>query len=250
MNLTHDNYYSVEASIYYMGATQFKDFMDCPARALATVKGDWKQPPNTAMLIGSYVDAHFSGTLDEFKSQNPDIFKKNGELLAGYLQANIIIDRIESDKAMMKYLSGEMQTIKTGTIGGVPFKIKMDSYKPDQFICDLKVMRDFKPIWKDGERMNFVTAWGYDYQGAIYRAVEGNDLPFVIAGATKETVPNIELMYIPADVLDDQISIVHELAPQFQMIKLGLVEPERCGHCDYCNATKVLGEPIDFREVE
>ena len=98
--------------------------------------------------------------------------------------------------------------------------------------------------------MNFVTAWSYDYQGAIYRAVESNDLPFVIAGATKETVPNIELMYVPADVLDDRISIVQELAPQFQMIKLGLVEPERCGRCDYCNATKVLDEPKDYREVE
>ena len=149
IKLTHENYYSIEANMQYMGSTQFSNFMDCQARALATVKGDWKESPTTAMLIGSYVDAHFSGTMGDFKSENPDIFKKNGELLASFQNANIIIERIQSDRAMMKYLSGEMQVIMTGTIGGVPFKIKMDSYKPDQFICDLKVMRDFKPIWKD-----------------------------------------------------------------------------------------------------
>lgn len=252
MHLTFENYHSAEANAHYMGSTQFKQFMECEACAMAMVKGDWKESPSTAMMIGSYVDAHFSGTLDLFKAQNPYIFKKDGDLKSEYIQANVIIERIESDASMMKYLTGEKQVIKTGTIAGVPFKIRIDSYKAGQFICDLKVMRNFESVWKDGQRMNFVEAWGYDYQGAIYRAVEGNDLPFIIAAASGKTsgaTPNIALMYIPADVLDDRLSMVQELAQQFQMIKLGLADPIRCERCDYCNSTKVLGEPIDYREV-
>ncbi len=235
-----------------MSHSQYKQFMDCEACALALINGEWAEEQTTAMLVGSYVDSHFSGTLEEFKANNPEIFKRDGELKADYQQANIIIQRIESSQAMMKYLTGEMQSCKTGLINGVPFKIRMDSYKPEQFICDLKVMRDFRPIWKEGERKNFVEAWGYDYQAAIYREIEGNNLPFIIAAAAGKTagsVVDIELMYIPAEVMEDRIATVRELAPMFQMIKLGLKEPVRCGKCDYCKATKVLGEPIDYREV-
>ncbi len=253
LELTMENYHSTCNNRDYMSYTQFKQFMDCEAAALALINGEWEEPQTTAMIFGSYVDAYFSGKIDQFKFENPDIFKRDGELKAEYLQANIIIQRIESSEAMMKYLTGEMQVIKTGLIAGVPFKIRMDSYKAGQFICDLKVMRDFKSVWLDGERKNFIEAWGYDYQAAIYREIEGNDLPFIIAAASGKTsgaVPNIELMYIPAEVLDDRIATVREFAPMFQMIKLGLKDPVRCGECDYCKATKVLGEPVDYREVD
>ena len=252
MELTIQNYHSTCNNVAFMSYTQFKQFMDCEACALALINGEWREEQTTAMIFGSYVDAYFSGSLEEFKANNPDIFKRDGELKADYQQANIIIARIESSKAMMKYLTGEMQVCKTGLINGVPFKIRMDSYKAGQFICDLKVMRDFKPCWIDGEHKNFVEAWGYDYQAAIYREIEGNNLPFIIAAAAGKTsgaTPDIELMYIPADVLEDRIAMVRELAPMFQMIKLGLQEPVRCGKCDYCKSTKVLGEPIDYREI-
>ena len=92
----------------------------------------------------------------------------------------------------------------TGEIDGVPVKIKMDSYHPDRAIVDLKIMRDFQPVWVDGKgKLPFAEAWGYDIQGAIYRAVEGNSLPFILAAATKEKVPDIALISIPTDVLKD-----------------------------------------------
>ena len=52
-------------------------------------------------------------------------------------------------------------------------------------------------------KQNFVEAWGYDIQAAIYQAVEGNRLPFFIAAVTKETVPDKALLEIPQEVIDD-----------------------------------------------
>jgi len=250
MQLTRQNYHSISANMEYIGCSQFKSFMKCEAAALAEVKGDWKQPSTPALLMGSYVDAHFSKEMDIFKAQTPQIFKRNGDLLATYTKANDAIARIESDEQMMHYLSGKKQVIMTGEIVGIKFKIMMDSYLPGETITDLKYMRDFAFTWKEGRRMNFVEFWGYDYQAAIYREIEGNSLPFRIAAATKESTPDIALLDIPHDVMDDRIDMVRAFAPQYQMIKLGLKEPTRCEHCDYCKATRVLTGPVDYRDME
>ena len=216
---------------------------------MAEIRGEYRDEPSTAMLVGSYVDAHFSGTLDLFRGQNPGIFKRDGSLKSEFEQANEIINRIECDELMMHYLSGQHQVIKTGNIAGVPFKIKIDSYSPGDWIVDQKIMRDFNRVWKDGAYKSFIEAWGYEYQAAIYQAVEGNQLPFIIAGATKESVPDIELLSIPQEVIDDRMEMISDLAPRYQAIKLGLEEPSRCGRCPYCRSKKILTRVIDYREI-
>ena len=124
------------------------------------------------LLVGSYVDAHFSNELATFKAQNPEIFTQKGDLKSEYRNAEYIIQRIERDDMMMEYLSGQMQVIQTGMIAGVPFKIKIDCLHPDK-IVDMKIMRDFNPIWVEGEgKLPFVEAWRYDIQAAIYQEVE------------------------------------------------------------------------------
>lgn len=249
MPLNESNYFSLENNLKFMGSSQFKAFMACEAAAMAEIRGEYRDEPSIAMLVGSYVDAHFSGTLDLFRAQNPGIFKRDGTLKSEFEQANDIINRIECDELMMHYLSGQHQVIKSGSIAGVPFKIKIDSYSPGQWICDQKIMRDFNRVWKDGGYKSFVEAWGYDFQAAIYQAIEGNRLPFIIAAATKEAVPNIELLLVPQDVIDDRMEMISELAPRYQEIKLGLEEPSRCGVCPYCRSKKVLTRVIDYREV-
>ena len=146
MILTNENYFSKEADMEYMSVSQFKAFVQCEAAALASIKGEWEQPKTTALLVGSYVDAHFEGTLDLFKAKNPEIFTKQGTLKAEYKQAEEIINRIESDKEFMKYLDGEKQVIRTGEIDGIPVKIKIDALHDDK-IVDLKIMKDFAPVW-------------------------------------------------------------------------------------------------------
>ena len=127
-NLTEETYFSPENNMKYTGSSQIKDFMKCPACALAKLKGEWEEEKSKPMLVSSYIDAAISGELDFFKEQNPEIFTKQGELKADYKIAEDVISQMKDDPMFMKYLSGTPQVIMTGEIAGVPVKIKIDSY--------------------------------------------------------------------------------------------------------------------------
>lgn len=146
MQLTEENYYSDIANYEYMSVSQFKDFngtygrVACEEAALAKLKGEYAQASSTALMVGSYVDRYFEGTLDAFKSEHTEMFKKDGNLKAEYVKADALIQRAERDELFMKYMSGEKQVIMTAELYGTPWKIKMDSYIPGVAIVDLKVM--------------------------------------------------------------------------------------------------------------
>ena len=244
MILTNDNYYSSEANWKYMSVSQYKQFRKCEAMAMAELKGEWKQPKLTALLVGSYVDSYFEGTLQDFAIQNPEIFKRSGDLRAEYIQAEEIIDRIESDEVFMYYMSGEKQRIFTRELFGVPWKIKVDSLLPDK-IVDLKIMRSMERIMGK----SFVEHWGYDLQMAVYSKTEGNDLETYLAVATKQTPIDLEIIHVPKWRHEELLSDVERFLPHIIDVKSGKIEPERCGVCEYCRATKKLTEPIDFELV-
>jgi hypothetical protein len=236
----------------YCGSSQLKAFMKCPAKAMAVLNGEWDEGDSVALLIGSYIDAWFEGTLDEFKTDHPQIFKKDGTLKAEYIHAEKIIDRVSRDELFMKYMSGKKQVVKTGEIEGVPFKIKIDSYHKGKAIVDLKVIRDFKPIYNEerGIREPFILYWGYDYQAAIYQAVEGEKLPFYICAVTKEDDPDLEVIKIPQAWIDRAYEEIKNEVPIIAAVKRGEIEVERCGKCDYCRATKKLTRVISADELE
>lgn len=251
--LTSENYFSPENQLKYMGSSQYKAFCECESSALAEIKGEYKREKTPALIIGSYVDAYFEGTLETFKSQNQDVFSSKGptkgELKIDFKHAEYIIKRLERDPLFMKYMSGKKQLIKTGNIDGIPFKIKIDSYHPEKAIVDLKIMKDFSPMWKDGLKLNFVEYWMHDYQGAIYREIEGNNLRFFIAAATKEKEPDLTVMEIPPERLDYCLEQIKLNVKRFYDIKKGLIEPTRCRVCDYCKSTKVLTEVIEYTSL-
>lgn len=263
LKLTAENYYSPEANWQYMSASSFKAFRKCESAALAELKGEWNRKTTTALNVGSYVDAFFSGELEQLKSEHPEFYKKDGTLKADFVNAHNVAERLNRDKLARMLLSGKHQTIKTGKIGGVWYKAKFDSLlsaKQVAAICkefpevaalvpfggamivDLKFMRDFEPIWDEeaGERVSFVEYWGYDIQGAIYQAIDGRHAPFALVACTKESEPNIEAMYIPDDDLEFALSDVEELSPRYDAIKRGEIEPVGCGKCAYCKSTKRL----------
>lgn len=256
MKITKDNYFSPESDAEYMSNSQFKDFLKCEFTALAKLKGEYLPPVTTALLVGSYVDAYFEGTLDEFKNSHPEILKHDGTLKADYVQAEYIINRIKRDDMFMKYMSGEKQVIMTGEIEGIPFKIKIDSYHKGKAIVDLKIIKDFQPIYdpKVKAKLPFVEYWGYDIQGAVYQEIvrhnTGVTLPFFIAAVTKESEPDICIMSVPQERLDKCLALVKELAPKFQRLKRGTENPLRCEKCSYCKKTKVLTSIIDYRDLE
>ena len=237
MKLTNDNYFSKEANLEYMSVSQFKAFEKCEAAAFAEIKGEWKRPKTTSLLVGSYVDAYFEGTIDKFQKENPVIFTHYGDLKSEYRKANEIIKRIESDIEFMRMLDGERQVIKTGEIAGVPVKIKIDVLHSDK-IVDLKIMKDFSPVWKDGEKMPWFAAWGYDLQGAVYQEIEGNKKPFILAAASKEKVTDLQGVEIPQEFLNERLNYFIGMVHHYDDIKKGLEKATRCEHCDYCKATK------------
>lgn len=244
MILTNDNYYSSEANWKYMSVSQYKQFRKCEAMAMAELRGEWKQPKSTALLVGSYVDSYFEGTLDAFTFENPEIFKRSGDLRAEYIQAEEIIERIEADEVFMYYMSGEKQRIFTRELFGVPWKIKVDSLHPDK-IVDLKVMRSMERIMGK----SFVEHWGYDLQMAVYSKIEGHDLETYLAVATKQTPIDLEIIHVPKWRHEELLSDLERFLPHIIDVKSGKLEPERCGVCEYCRATKKLTEPIDFELV-
>ena len=148
VTLTAENYYSQEANVDYFSVSQYKDFLKCPAMAMAKLRGEYEPDFGRALLLGSYVDEMLTGTDESIKNfiveHMPELFKKNGDRYADVQQADETIVRIRKQPLMMRYLSGQHQVIMTGEIEGVPIKIKMDSYCPDEYITDLKYMASLR----------------------------------------------------------------------------------------------------------
>ena len=263
LKLTAENYFSPEADMEYMSASQFKSFRKCEAAAMAELRGEWGKKDTTALQVGSYVDAYFGCELEQFKADHPEMYKRDGTLKAEFAHAHKVAERLERDDLARMLLSGKHQTIKTGKIAGVWYKTKSDSLlsaRQVEAICkqfpqvrelvpfggamivDLKYMKDFEDIWDDElrERVNFIEFWGYDIQGAIYQKVDKRMLPFVIVAASKEAEPNIEAMYISDDDLAFALSEVETLSPRYAAIKRGEIDPVGCGKCAYCRSVKRL----------
>ena len=258
MELTAENYYSPEANAEYMSVSQFKSFagtdgkLACEAEAMAELRGEWEMKKTTALMVGSYVDSYFEGTLDDFKKRTPELFTQKGTLKADYQKANRIIERIERDPFFMKCMSGEKQVIMTGELFGSKWKIKMDSYIPNTVIVDLKVMASItKHEWvRDLGPVDFIRYWGYDIQGAVYQEIvrqnTGLKLPFYISGVSKEEEPDIRVIQIEQNFLDEALAAVESNMPRIVQLRNGDVEPDRCEMCDCCRHHRILTAPISL----
>lgn len=138
----------------------------------------------------------------------------------------------------------------TADIYGVPFKIKIDSYIPDVLICDFKTSSNIRKSWYIPElgHTDFIQYWGYTVQLAIYQKVveinTGKKLPCYIAVVTKEDDPDIEVIYVSQNTLDETMELIREKIPEVQKIKDGEIKPVRCENCAYCRRTKKLIKPI------
>lgn len=261
MVLTAENYYSPEANLEYMSVSQFKDFngtygkIACEFEAIEKMYGRWSSEKTTPLLVGSYVDSYFEGSLELFKKENPEMFTQKGELKAPFKKAEEIISRIERDEYFMKYLSGEKQKIITFELFGATWKIKMDSFLPGVAITDLKVMASITDLkWvRDLGYLDFVRYWGYDIQGAIYQKgvelVTGKKLPFFIAAATKENEPDIRIIQITQNYLDEALHVVEANLPRIMRVKSGAVPPDKCELCDCCRHHRVLTGPISINDL-
>ena len=265
LKLNEENYYSLEADMDYVSASQYKAFIGstgrpaCEAAAMARLRGEIEQEDTVPLIVGGFVDAHFEGTLDRFIDEHPECFSSRGaskgELKAPYRQALKMIGRAQSDELFMKYMAGDKQTIMTGEINGVPVKIKMDSFDGRR-ITDLKTVESLSKSFyaKDlDQRLNFVEYWGYDLQLAIYQEIvrqnTGKKFPCYIAAISKQDHPRIAVIEIPQVLMDEKILQVADNIRHIQSLKNGEYEPTRCERCDYCADTAVLTRPISLDEL-
>ena len=252
MKLTQKNYYGPKANREYMSVSQFKNFLKCPAATLAELNGEYAPERGRALTLGSLVDEMLTGTdktLDKFIEENrSELFKKNGEPYADVAQAMETVELVKKQPLMMHYLSGKHQVIMTGEIEGVPFKIKMDSYDPKEYISDLKYMASLR---SPNLFTPMVEYWGYDLQAACYQEIVyqniGKRLPFFFTVATKEKPAHLAVGQISQWNIDKAMEIVRANIVNFQKIKMGEVEADRCEDygCDFCTSTKIITEPID-----
>lgn len=132
----------------------------------------------------------------------------------------------------MRFMSGDKQKILTFSFLGTDWKMKMDSYLEEICITDLKVVANFRTM----------PFWRYDLQGALYQKgveiVTGQILPFYLAVATKERVPDLDIFQMPQSTLDLALKEMEENMPRFLAVKAGMEPPRYCGKCDYCKSIK------------
>jgi len=252
MNLTPDNYYSVEANAEYWSASFVKQMRKCQAFALAEMSGNYVRERSSALMVGSFVDAYFESPLafNDFCDRNMDyICKRNGEFRAEFVKADEMCKFAQSDPVFMEYMRGDHQKIVTGEIEGIKFKAKLDMYLEGERIVDLKTTQDMNSKYVKGRgKVNFAEAWDWPLQMAIYqelvRQETGKLLPCYLAVITKESIPKLEVVQLDQEILDSELAILKAEITLFDAIKNGLIEPKRCEDCEFCRRTRKLNKPI------
>lgn len=249
--LTSENYYSIEADNAYWSASLVKEFMSCPARACAELRGEYKRPETTALLVGGYIDAYFESaeSFTRFCEIHHDqIYQKNGKLRSDFVKANQMIEKAENDPVFMEYMKGDKQTIMTGNLFGFQFKCKFDVCHPERTV-DLKSVKDFEPVYIPGQgKVSFADAWNWPLQLSIYQAVraqneDGEMKPCYLDCITKQQPPDLDVIEIDDDSMTVEREVLSEKMPLFDAYKQGVIEPPRCGKCEYCRSTKKLTKP-------
>lgn len=260
--LSARNYHGREANKLFYSVSQVKSFLDCEARTMAELNGEWESDKSDALLLGSYVDAAFESDkafkrfCDEYDADIHQV-RTPTKLRADFVKADEAIAAAKADPFFMSFLAGKHQVIKTGTLFGVPWKVKMDVWngttpkRENRRIVDVKYVRDMLPLYKLSEgRLNFADYWRYPMQGACYTAIDGHDYPFYLAVITKEEPSDRAIIQIPKAKMDAELDFLEEKMPRIIAVKQGIIEPTRCENCAYCRATRKLSRVINLDELD
>lgn len=189
--LTDENYYSPAADRAYLSCSQYQNFLECEARALAEIQGRWKKEDKEAYLVGNYFHSSFESpeAHERFCSEHfTKVFKtktdkKSGEITitgkyAPYVKADEMIRAVRDDPMMKRLidLPGNNEQFMTGEIWGVPWRMKMDKYIPsERIIIDYKTVANIWDTFYSAERnqrVSFIEAHGYTMRAAVYSMIE------------------------------------------------------------------------------
>ena len=272
MELTKDNYYSVEADREYMSCSQYQDFIKCEAAAMAQLDGKYEPSPSEALTVGNYfhtalesAEAHGDFCrehFDEIYKTKTD--KKTGELIvtgkyAPYEVADRMIEACYADPLIKSLLDmdGEREMVMTGTLFNIPWKIRLDKYIPDKrLIIDYKTCADMTRTEYDpvlGEKVSFIESLGYLMRAAVYTEIERQysgkdaDAKFVIVAVSKQDPPDKGAFLLNhRQRYDFELEQMQKRMAHILDVKQKRVKPKRCGVCEYCRRTKTLNKIVPY----
>lgn len=201
-------------------------------------------------------------SIKKIESTDPShiIYKPRG-LRSEFNMAQKMVDRCQKDPLFMGFMDGEKQKIFTAELWGIPFKCKIDSYKPygKPIIVDLKTTRDmhktfFKP---DIGHIDFISYYGYIYQLALYREIvyqnTGEVCDCYVCAVSKGKHPEIKVISIDNNSLNNHLEEIERSIKYSGLVDVWKqnIEPARCemSSCPYCVDTEKLTTIMDYRDL-
>lgn len=270
--LTQENYYQDKE---YLSYSRMKQFLKCPARALAVEGGAWTESRDeTPLLLGNYVHSYFESqeAHEAFLKENGDKLiskagKTKGQLKKEFLIGDSMIASLKDDPSFNRLYHGsstekvEKEMIVYGEIEGVPFKGKLDTVNlTKNYFADLKTMRSIHSIeWSQDLKMkvpasvNNILGFGYHGQMAVYRELlkqmTGEEFRPIIVAVSKEDVPDKELIRIDEVWLEEGLDFIKENIKEVWGVINYEIKPKACGCCDYCRSQKKLGHITTLNDL-
>ena len=261
--VTEANYFDPDLRMPYMSVSQYKDFAGhegCEARALATIRGEWKRPGKGVFVVGHYVEMSVTGdpNFPAFCEENKiHIYNKDGKKKrAEFVTADRCVSRLRNTPEAMMFIAGshvQHEVPLSGMIDGVLWKGLADFLiESMKTVTDLKAMKDFSRAWiirmVDGEKRNVKVGWyepyKYPFQLWLYGKLlcqmygwEEEDLRRVLIGVTKQTPCALRcLLFSELERLDLYAEKFLLKLPRVQAVKRGDAEPTYCrsNDCAYC----------------
>lgn len=259
LKLTPENYHSDEADKGYMSVSQYKTRDDCAARWWAQcVTMEWEPEETDALASGKYFHAL---VLEPEKAEDAleagrdwlltkGSARKLSEKKAGARGLDTMAARMLATPEVNKWNQGEHEVIIVGTLGGVYWKVRVDTLDLDKgFFSDLKSTASLTKteyVPRLGARGNFIDAYNYRLQFAVYRYILhqqfGQWLRPVLVAHQKPTpkVPDPAplAMEFNEEALSEFDTIIQEVRYGIQEMRQQLESEdtgERCGKCEYCS---------------
>lgn len=257
MNLTNENYHSIEANQRYMSWHQYLGFTECAAKQMSILSGAWKSEPTEAMIVGSYTHCALlePHKLTDLTERHRDtLLTAKGLKTAPAKAADLMIERLRTIPEVVAFVAaGHPERIITTEMFGMQWRAQMDLVVPSRgdnppMVFDLKTAKDFAPAWRE----NIVTGknervpWYANYVGqmAAYQLIHSLALDEVptcmIIGVTKQTPADVAFVVMDDGDMEHALHKVEDDMTWIARVKAGIYKPAACekNECDYCRSRR------------
>lgn len=231
----------------HLSFSTIKQYAQCEAMALAIERGEWSNEQTDALLTSAYIDEYFTGNIEEFIEQHPEVLNSRTKELKAEFKKNVLpaIQKIETTPMFLSFLTGNKQVDLEGVIEGVKILGRADYIDDEkERIVDLKALKGFKRVWDVKKRRytSFIEDSKYHWQLALYAELyyqmTGMEYTTMLACVTKEENPDLGIFETTSEDNEKSLNELKHLITNIQEVRTGLRQPHRCENCKYCKQTK------------